>query len=249
MPEETPVQETNDQPQSSPEAPVLSEQEVQGLQSAKATADIINSASSKYNIDPKMYVQQAEAGWNTIKNLIDQGVIDEQGNVKTSPQQEQEYIPPAQEPSEVSTSFDGNKLESIVAKALRPYQDKIEAMERDQNTLIRMDLQRQVQQMSSSFDSNDASQVLTIAMKDKSLSLNQHAEKYAEQKKTWEDGNRKKYAKEFNINLDEFDSNQLKEQSAEGGAASMYQGKTFSFGNDGINPKNAAREYLATIKQ
>lgn len=223
---------------------LLNQQAGATQQTQKAAALI--AAAAKYSIEPEQYVQHAEGAIATMSNLIDAGVIDQQGNV-----------------IDKKVVVDSSKNVSLTKEENNPAQEaltkiqatlggiikRIEQVEEDTNQTTQIELERTVQGKYPDLDKGDVSRLLGIAMKAPEKGLWQHAEEMSERKKDWKVGLRKSYAKEFDVNLDEFDANKLKEQDSEGGATVVLGGRKLSFNAkksdpNTITPKQAMTEFL-----
>jgi len=96
--------------------------------------------------------------------------------------------------------------------------------------MYRLDLERQVKTKHPDFNDDDVSRVFGTAMSDQRKSLWEHAETYSGEKVTKDATVREHHAKEFGVNLKEFDKrNKLKEQLPTGGPGIFTEGKDLSF--------------------
>jgi hypothetical protein len=224
----------------------------------------ITLAAQKYGVDVDTYLSQAEGAFSVMNGLIEQGVIDRKGNV----QQKKDDGGGGKDVNDLENLFnksgDGEgektplvgeeKIASIVAKALGPLMDgmkkmdtRLSGVDQTQSDLIRLRLQDQMREKHKNLSEDDVSRIFGQASQDSKRSLWDFASEFS-QKKTEDTAKlRGEHAKEFGINLENFDENKLKQQSAEGGAGAFIEGKKFSFdkrGEDVMTPLKAATAFI-----
>ena len=248
-------------------------EDVQNLvkQGASATQKMqevagIKAAAEKYGVDVETYLGQAEGAFGVMSQLINDKVIDEQGNTikkagkeptDTEPRGDVDFEKLFNLPAGDTKGLAGiDKVAAIVAKALEPQLagmkelgDKVAAVDKTQGDMIRLNLEEKVIGKFPNLKSDDVSRVFGSAMQDKSKSLWEHAETVSKAKASDVSSLREEHAKEFGINLGKFDENKLKEQEAGGGAGVLFKGKKFSFNakhgdKDSVTPAKAAAEYI-----
>lgn len=238
-------------------------------QKAQEVAGVL-AAAEKYGVDPETYIAQAEGAFGVMSQLIADKVIDEKGNILKAKTAET----PTSEPGgddDLAKLFNlstGNtsdlkgaeKVAAIVSKALGPQFEEIKklgervaAVDKTQADMIRLNLQEKVIGKFPALKPSDVSQVFGAAMNDRSKSLWEHAETFANAKTAELAEMRTAHAKEFGIDLTKFDENKLREQEAGGGAGVLFKGKKFSFDpkkgdTDSVSPGKAAMEYLETVR-
>lgn len=213
----------------------------------------ITDAAKKYNIDPLQFVEQAEMSFGTMTQLIDNGIINEKGELVAKPSEDHDkhkdlssIIPSMTPKEEVVLS----KVEEIVSKALDPINKRLDTVDRTQMGMIKENMEREIMTKHDNLTADDVTRLLSTAMKDSSKTVWEHAEEMAESKKGLMAELRAKHAKEFGVNLEEFDANKLHEQGAEGGgAAAVLGGKKISFkarsgDANAITPKQATIEFM-----
>lgn len=253
------------EPASTKDAPAALTIEIDGKQETVTAEDVLNlkaqqagatqktqmvaailQASEKFGMTPEEYVEQAEGAFGVMGNLISDGVIDNTGNLvkKTAPDVKPPVIPPAQAPTGLEQRLD--KLEKVLASI----PGEFESLKQDQTYMIRTDLQRQIQGKHPELNEDDVSRVFGIAMNDpKKGSVWQHAEAFVNQKTAMKADDRKKFAEEFGINLEQHDENKLRQASPEGAAAAIIKGKKIKFrpnkGEDAVSPMQAAKEFFS----
>ncbi len=208
-------------------------------------ASALLQAAEKYGLDPKTYVEQAEGSFARFAELIEDGVLDEKGQVvkKVEPTIPKPGVPTIEpRPSET-------KALEVVAKALSSLESRMGNVEDDQTSMIRMDIEREIKRQYPKFDKDDVSRLFGQAKVDrdqgKQISIWERAKELSERKLGSITELRKEHAKEFGIDLEGWDKrNALKEQGAKGGVAPVLAGKKIVFnpkGKDEISPAQAAQ--------
>jgi len=208
-------------------------------------ASALLQAAEKYGMDSKTYVEQAEGSFARFAELIQDGVLDEQGQLikKAEP-----AIPKPGVFSSVEPRPSETKALEVVTRALESLQDRIGLVENDQTSMIRMDIEKELKDQYPSFDNDDVSRLFGQAKMDKDrgkqVSIWERAKELSERKQGSVGELRKAHAKEFGIDLKKWDErNALKEQGAKGGVAPFLTGKKVVFnpkGKDEISPAQAA---------
>ncbi|KKL18204.1 hypothetical protein LCGC14_2477860 [marine sediment metagenome] len=220
----------------------LVQNQATATQKSQESAALLQAAE-KYGIDPKVYVEQAEGSFARMAELIQDGVIDEQGQVikVVEPKIPKPGVPPIEtRPSET------NALE-IVARALKALEGRVDTMADDQTSMIRMDIDKELRKKYQEFDGDDVSRLFGQAKVDsdqgKQISIWERAKELSKRKLGSVAELRKVHAKEFKIDLEKWDErNALKEQGAKGGVAPFLVGKKVVFnpkGKDEISPAQA----------
>ncbi len=226
----------------------------------EATAAEISTAAGKYETDPTTYIKQAEGAFSAMTKLINLGVIDEAGNVlaKKAEGDPKQPLPPTGDPTVIPKPDDKPDLKVLVADAVKevlvPLVKDIDQVKDDVGGMYRMDLEGKLQAKHPDLDSDDVSRIFGTAMNDQKKTLWEHAEEFSKTKVGKLSELKKAHAKEFGINLDEFEArNKLKEQSAAGGAVIFAKGKTLSLSKrdrgkdaskDTVSPREAMMDFF-----
>jgi hypothetical protein len=226
-----------------------------------AAADKIVNAAKGYNLTPEQYLGHSEGAFQTLSKLQEDGVIkiDDEGKVIVN---EKKTPVEPEKPSPVTGHGITPELQAQLDKlapavdALTEIQKKVERLEGDQTGIMRESLSRRIMEKHSSLDNSDVAKLLSVAMKDQTKDIWGHAEELVETKKQGAANARAQYAKEFGIDLVEFDANKVREQDAKGGggvAASVVKGKKISFDakksdTNAVTPRQAALEYLTRVE-
>lgn len=227
----------------------------QGASATQKTQEVkeIVDAAAKYNLNPMEYIQQTEGAFAVISKLVDSKIIDDQGNV-IAPKKKDE--PPAGDLLPAKPLVGEERTNAIVADALKsvvdPLKEGMKVLQEDNTKLIRAQLEMQVQGKHPTLSRDDVSDLLVVASQDGKKNLMEHAQEMVEQKKVGKASTRAEYAKEFGVNLEEFDANKLREDDPGGGAAALFKGKKFSFDTRGrhrkddnvVTPKTASHGFV-----
>uniref|UniRef100_A0A6M3LM26 Uncharacterized protein n=1 Tax=viral metagenome TaxID=1070528 RepID=A0A6M3LM26_9ZZZZ len=208
----------------------------------------ILKALEKYNTDAETLLGQTEEAFAVIAQMQDAGLIDEKGNIikKT----EVKVIEPFKALAPV---VGADKTAEIVLKALGPKIEdvvkRLATLEQDQTATFRDITATKVMTRYPNFKEDDVHRLFARSSQRPEKTMWQHAEDMNAEKGNFSKEQRQAYAKEFGINLDEFDRNKLIEQDPEGGASAMYKGKKFSFrkGPKGRDTKDTITPREATI--
>jgi len=198
---------------------------------------------TQYGIGPEEYVKNSEAAFAIANSLIDQGIIDEQGNVV-----QKKVSDKKPDDDNKGFKFLGDERQTkqfgIIAKALETLTSRVEELDQGQSNIYRRNIKRDVQAIHSNLEDEDISKLLAQAQHDKSKGFWDHAKIMSEEKAAKATQMEKRFVKstiqtlvkagvidKSKIDmekLDSFDLNALKEQSDDGGAP-VYEGKKFMF--------------------
>ena len=215
-------------------------QQAGATQKTQEVKEIVDAAA-KYNLTPVEYIQQTEGAFAVISKLVDSKIIDDQGNVVEKKKEKEDELLPGDKLL-VKPLVGEERTNAIVADALKsvvdPLKEGMKILQEDNTKLIRAQLEMQVQGKHPTLSRDDISDLLVVASQDGKKSLMDHAQEMVERKKVGKAESRAEYAKEFSINLEEFDANKLREDDPGGGAAALYEGKKFSFDSRGKHSKD-----------
>lgn len=227
-------------------------EDVKNLVSQQASAtqktqqvSAILKACEKFDLDPESFVGQAEGAFSVISDLIEKGLVDEQGTILQK-KQGSDDINFSKKTTDKNLDFSEGKILDLVTKALKPLTEKLGVLEQDQTQLTRLRINDSIKSKFKNLEDKDISQLFAIANSDRSKTLVQHAEELSNKKVVDHSDLRKKFAKEFGVDLTDFDANKLAEQDADGGAGAMFKGKAFSFkkGKDNVSPRKAMKDFF-----
>jgi len=212
----------------------------------------------KYNLDTEGLLVNAEGAFGLVNDLMKGGIIDAEGNVLVKKGGE----PPPddlmfQKKKDDITPPDKTKVDDIVAKALSSVSEKIDAQNKRmddiievQTGMIRSKFEDGLKAKFPALDDEDVSKVFSIAMRDKTKTLWQHAETVANTKADKIAELRKAHAKEFGVDIEKFDENKLNEADGKGGGIASHKGKKFSFMKTGegfVTPLQATQDYFKQV--
>ena len=240
------------------ESKSFSSSDIQNLVSQQSAAtqktqqvSAVLKACNKFDMNPEVFVGQAEGAFDVIANLIDAGVVDDQGNIiqKETAQKKVNTSFNNTNQGETSISSD-DKMLSVINKVLEPLTKKFEALEKDQMHLTRLRVNDTINGKFDNLDERDMSEIFATAGADKTKTLMQHAESISKKKGDNLLEQKRALAKELGVNYDEFTANALREQGSDGGAAGLFKDKKISFkkGKDSLSPKAAMADFLKRFK-
>lgn len=229
-------------------------------QRSQAVAPLLR-VLDKYGIDAETYTTQAEGALAVVGRLIEQGIIDEQGNVIEKKQVDQTKSSPGEfggfdvggRSSEEKTM---KIVEAALGKYLGPIAKRLEAMEEDQLALLRESTSNRIRAIYPHFSEQNVSELFARAAKDSKMSLLEHAKLFDKELADRNEALEATIAKKYGLDLGEL-RNKLKEQSAEGGAMAAFEGKKFSFrnvaarrdkGGKSVSPLDATMDYFRKLK-
>lgn len=137
---------------------------------------------TQYGINPEEYLRNSEASFALMNQLIEQGVIDEQGKVV-------EKKAPGVMSTVTPTVPDGGKVvksTQVVLDALTKIGERIDKLEDGQSNIYRRNISRDVKAVYSNLSDNDVSTALAKAQSDRSINFWDHVKVMSEAKKAEE---------------------------------------------------------------
>ena len=212
----------------------------------------------KYNLDTEGLLVNAEGAFGLVNDLMKSGVIDAEGNVLIKKEGELKPDDPMfQKGGDKPPLVPGKDAGTVTADALKGISDKIDAQNTRmddiievQTGMIREKFEDKLKAEFPTLDDEDVSRVFSVAMRDKTKTLWQHAETVANTRAGKTAELRKTHAEEFGVNLEEFDENKLNEANGEKGGIPSLKGKKFSFMKKGegiVSPLEATQAYFRQI--
>lgn len=236
---------------------ILAQQNI--LQTSLSELDSVKQAVSRYGIDPQTFVINAEGAFSVMSKLLDEGVIDNQGNVigkkegvgKIEGGQGiggETFIPP-----KVATNNQGP--DSVALAALEMLTQKldavsktVESIDKTQSSIIRTNLEEKLRSKYPVLGPDDTSRVIATALRDRSKDVFTHAENFANAKTVELARLREEHAKEFGVDLKSFDENKIVDPGNDGGVSTMLKGRKISFrnikGQETITPSQAIKDFM-----
>jgi hypothetical protein len=227
----------------------LLDQQASATEKTQQVAPIL-SLAERYNLEPQQLAENFEGMAGVFNDLIDKGLIDEQGNVlKPAVKQTKE---PEQKVLETKKTEQGpvTKGDEVAMKALvSPIMDKLQKLEEDNTMLMKLRLQDQIQTKFDNIEEGDVATVFALAERDRTKSIMQHAEDISKQKVAEREKLEAEFAKKHNIDLEEAKQRMLFEQDPSGGAAALVAKKKISFkkGKDAVTPRQATADFFKRV--
>jgi hypothetical protein len=221
---------------------------------ASQTAAKALTAAARYNVDVDTYVQNSEASFALMQELIATGIIDETGKIL-----KKEAPKPPPDPAVVGRVVPQiGKADTIAVDALTEFHTKFGTLEkeierlRDDNVgLMRLRLQDKLSEQYPDLDEEDIHKVMATAYKAGGKKpVAEVAKELSEAKKAWMAEQEAAWAKKHGLNLDEIKRRkEFIEAGPEGGAAGLFSGKKFGFGHKKgdtttVAPRDAMAEFM-----
>jgi len=208
----------------------------------------------KYQCTPEELVHNMEGSFAVTSKLIEDGVIDQQGNVL-----EKKETEPTSDDDTKTQLVKKGETESAAEIALKKMTEdktellgRLERVEKDQTVLIRRGIEGEMLGKFPTLTKDDVTQVFGAAYSDKSKSLEEHAEARVEAKVVEKRTLLEEAAKEHGVDLEAWEAqNKLKQQGSEGGASKVLGEKKVKFsgrpkvkGEDTVSPGEATDEFI-----
>jgi hypothetical protein len=204
----------------------------------------------RYGVDTDTYLQHSEGAIAIASKLIDEGMIDEKGNIikkepttttKSSPFVKKVTTEPSDDPPL-------SKVEQIVTKALDGLEDRLKKIEGTQGQIMERDMRARLTQRFQGLTEEDLDTIFDTAFRDRTKSLSQHAEAFVKKKTDTVAELRRAHAQEFGIDLEAFDRGKKEKATGKDDAALLLGDKALSFRSDSnekkISPKKATMEFF-----
>lgn len=214
-------------------------------------------ATERYQLDPEDFVKQAELSFDTMAKLIQAGVITDTGELVKKGDSDTKPDPSKLKTTPKKVTFSQEESDArtaeIIAKALKPFQDKLDVIDRAQMGMIRESTEKEIMAKHQNLSKDDVDRVVALAMQDSSKTVWQHAEAMAKAKSDFVAALRAKHAEEFGVDITKFEANKVQEADAKGGgAAAIIKGKQIRFDGrrktkDSVTPLKAAQDYLKHV--
>lgn len=231
-----------------------------------AKLKVVQDFAAKYSLAPEELVANADGAFTLVSKLIEEGVIDAQGKVlvQKSGVKPKEGTPAEGGDIDLAALLKGDtkgltgeaKTMAMMAKALEPMFGKI-AKTLDEVTTVQTGMLRdrweaKIQKDYPNLTTDDVKKVFSEAAQKPKLGILEVAKGVSEAKSKTSAELRAEHAKEFGVNLEEFDANKLKEPDSKGGAAAMAGGAKFTLskrrmGKDFVDPAAATKNYFKKL--
>jgi hypothetical protein len=210
---------------------------------------------ARYGMEPEDFLDQATGGLEVISKLIQDGVIDEQGQIKAKddPLKKKEPDPIVTPPKEPKGP---TKAEEIAAKALeglnpmlKELKEGLDKVTNIQSSMIHDQYRDRILKKHPELDDKDADHVLSLAMNDSKKDLWGHAEDLVTAKVASKEALEKAFAEKHGLDyeaLKKADENKLNEQDDKGEGPRKPVGKKIKLnasGKDEVTPFEAAQSF------
>jgi len=229
------------------EQKTLTSDEIKGLVGKATEADKLSQqfapfskVLTQYGVSPEDYLRNSEGSFALVNQLIEAGVIDDQGNIL----KKDSGAPNVPEKKSVNvdlTKSGGEKGLEVVLKALKGLGDRLEQLEDGQSGIYRRNIENDVKGKHPNLETEDITRLLAKAKADKSKSFWDHAEALSKEKEVVGKRSELESAKRTvellqkagiipagAIDLSKLDLDALKTQGSET-APKIWEGKKFVF--------------------
>lgn len=228
------------------ETKMLSAEEVALAVSKASELDVTNAqfagfkkVLTQYGINPEEYLRNSEASFALMNQLIEQGVIDDQGKVIEKKIKDGLPVVPPVVPDEGKVT----KSQQVVLDVLTKVGDRITKLEDGQSNIHRRNISRDVKAVYSNLTDDDVSKALAKAQGDRSIDFWDHVKVVSEEKTAKEGQVALAHAKNTiellvkvgaldkgKVDLEKLDLAALENYKPED-EPPVYEGKKFMFGS------------------
>jgi hypothetical protein len=230
-------------------------QQGEATKASQAAAKAL-TAASRYNVDVDTYVQNSEASFALMQELISNGIIDETGKILKKEAPKAAPVIPGAAGAAMSQvgKADGVAMEALTEfhKKFGSLEKEVERLREDNVGLMRLRLQDKLASQYPDLDEEDISKVMATAYQSGGKKpVGEVAKELSEAKKTWLAEQEVAWAKKHGLNLDEIKRRkEFIEAGPEGGAAALFSGKKFGFAHKKgdtttVSPKDAMAEFMS----
>ena len=230
-------------------------QQGESTKASQAAAKAL-TAASRYNVDVDTYVQNSEASFALMQELIAGGIIDETGKILKKEAPKAAPVIPGVSGAVIPQV---GKADNVAMEALTEFHKKFGSLEEEINRLrednvglMRLRLQDKLASQFPDLDEEDISKVMATAYKAGGKKpVAEVAKELSEAKKAWLAEQESAWAKKHGLNLDEIKRRkEFIEAGPEGGAAALFSGKKFGFSHKKgdtttVSPKDAMAEFMS----
>ena len=234
---------------------------------AEKVANIFKTAEA-YGLEPEEFLEQSVMGLSTISKMINDGIIDANGNVvKKDPNKKE-----TKENPDLDSLFNLNKKEDetpklgagekAILEALTKINGRIDNVEKSveesesiQTNMIRNNYKREIVKEYPNLSDDDVDKIFATAMGLKNMGKKVDLMEIAKEKSEEVGANKaaveKAFAEKHGLDYEELikkaDPNSLEQQEAKGGMPVILAGKKVSFlkrGDGFVSPGKATQEFL-----
>lgn len=211
------------------------------------------TAAERYQVDVDTYVQNAEASFALMNQLIQEGVIDESGKIIKKETQQA-----AQTPTQRAVIPGLSKAENVSVEALTEFHKKFGTLEEEVNRLrednvglMRLRLQDKLADQFPDLDEDDIAKVMATAYRANGKKpVVEIAKEASNAKKEWMLKQEEAFAKKYGLDTAELNrKRQFIESDPAQGAGLLAQGKKMVFqpkkgDTNAVTPKQAMAEFM-----
>ena len=208
-----------------------------------------------YGARPEDVALQADALFKKATAWQQEGFLDEDFEIASRqepPSKSEGTKPEGSKPPSVET-ISSDQITEMAKKAVEdarsPLVQKIQRLEQGIEMLSNFHIESKLKEKYPDLEGEDITRILTNARVDPSKNLIQHAEDVVKYKGTKTSEMEKRFAEKYGIDIEKFDENKLKQQSAEGGGLKMFSGKKVVLdnrraGEDSVTARDAMIAHL-----
>jgi len=214
----------------------------------------IEAVAQKYGLDPEGYISHAEGAFQSLTKLLDQGIVDSQGNFVGEKKADEPKEPTTPvTPSKPKVPDELNTTLETITKALGDISKKVDTLESGQTGITRDILHTKLKAKHPELSDEDVSKVFAAASRDPNKNLWEHAKDVVGIKQSVKSEMEKQFAEKYGIDLEKWNENKIKEQEAEGGAGAILgERKVSLFKKPGekntVTAKEAMAEYIGPLR-
>jgi hypothetical protein len=189
----------------------------------------LRSVADKYGVNIDTYVKNAEGAIAIASKLMEEGVLDEHGNLVKKEEGKQLGVGDGNR-----LNLDGHQKTEIkpdprmdgLVKAIDEINKKLTTRDKDITSVMKLGLKRDIMAAHPELNDSEALAVLDKLQENPNKTVWEHAKEAVENKKTFERELEEKYAKTFGVDIEQFRKrNEQKIQGNEGASAIVGEKK------------------------
>ena len=204
----------------------LKAQQASATQKTQEVAAVMKHINS-LDMSVDDYVLESERVYGGVARLVRDGVIDEKLSVMRR-------VP--EKPPGDDQTFDWNNLSvggekpkpNVGDAAMKSINDKMDSqnttinqLQKNNAMLLRVAIASKMISEHDDLTQDDAQHIIDISTSDQSKKIHEHIDEYRGKRKKMTSDIEAEVVKKYNINVEEFNANQLREQDAKGGAGGI----------------------------
>jgi len=213
--------------------------------------------AERYGVTPTDMVGHMENTFAAFTKLIDEGIIDAQGNLVSKGEPKVLVVPkspapgePTSEPSDPHVKALLKKLE-VIETALGGVAKKTENLESSQYRILHSSTVKELKELHPKLSEHDISRAFSMASRDPKLRIWDAAKIVSEEKELEAKRIRDDVLKTLGQDPEKYDENLKRQQDADAGSASfLIKGKKLGFRGKGVvTPLEATQAFLSGKSQ